>query len=415
MGTGMLVQAVVDEATDAERRARFPRGARVAFGDLEAAGREHVLDDLREHEPVSWLPALGGWLVTSRDGARTVLGREAGMTVEAQENLVRASLGRMMLTVDGDTHARYRRPFEAPFRRSTAHELFAAVIADEATALLDALVGSGEAEFGQAFAAPFAVRMAGRICGLSFADIAQIDRLYAAFAGAMVYDGDPEPQRLADGARAELDEILLAQVARTRREGGSSITAEVARDPEGLTDDEIVANLRVILFGAVETIQASTMNTLLLLLHHPEQLAACRADPALLGGAAEEARRLIPPVAFAERWTTRETDVIGVRIPEREFVGVSILAANRDSATFGDPTGFDIHRENTVRSLSFSFGEHACLGMHLARLETVVALEQILARVQDLELVSADPPSGFAFRRPRRMTLRWRAAATGPA
>lgn len=407
-GAGLLEQADVDAAALAERAARFPLGGALTLDDLTEAGREHVLDTLREKEPVTWVPALGGWLVTSRDGARAVLGREARTTVEARENLVRASLGVMMLTVDGEPHTRYRRPFEAPFRRSAVHDLFARTVHQQVTALLDPIVARGEAELGRTVAAPFAVRMAGLMCGLTFAEPERIDRFYAAFAAAMVYDGDPEPQRRADRARAELDEILLAEVARSRAEGGSSITSVVARDPGDLTDDEIVAQLRVVLFGAVETIQASVMTTTLLLLQHPDQLARCLADPDLVPNAAEEAMRLIPPVTFAERWTTRPTDVLGVTIPPREFVGVSILAANRDPATFPDPLRFDIDRDNTIRALSFSFGEHACLGMHLARLETTVAVHQLLARLPGLELVTAEPASGFAFRRPPTLHVRWR-------
>ena len=60
----LLEQVVVDEAEDAERRRRFPVGAAVELDDLSEAGREDALDRLREAEPVSWLPALGGWLVT---------------------------------------------------------------------------------------------------------------------------------------------------------------------------------------------------------------------------------------------------------------------------------------------------------------------------------------------------------------
>ena len=94
----LLEQAEVDAGTDAARRERFPAGAAIAFSDLEDAGGEAALDRLREAEPVSWLPALGGWLVTGHAQARAALSPRAATTVEAEQNLVRASLGRMMLT-----------------------------------------------------------------------------------------------------------------------------------------------------------------------------------------------------------------------------------------------------------------------------------------------------------------------------
>jgi cytochrome P450 len=163
----------------------------------------------------------------------------------------------------------------------------------------------------------------------------------------------------------------------------------------------------VIMFGAIETIQASIMNTLLLLLQYPEQLAAVRDDAALLMAAGEEARRLIPPVSFAERWTRQPVLVGGVSIPAGEFIGVSILAANRDPETFEDPARFDIRRKNSARALVFSFGPHTCLGLHIARLETSIALGEILARLPGLRLTAHEPPSGFAFRRPAVMHLAW--------
>ena len=403
----VMSQAIVDDDTDSERRARFPVGASLEFEDLQDAGRESALDRLRHAEPVSWVPALGGWLVTSRAAARAVLSPRTAVTVEVAENLVRASLGRMMLTTDADEHARLRRPFERPFKLGTVQGTFGDVILEEAESLLATMAPNGEAELGATFAAPFAVRMAGRMLGLSLGETAQIDRIYAAFAAAMVYDGNPEPQRDADRARAELDEILHGELDRCRRQPADSITSQVVADPEGLTDDEIVAQLRVIMFGAVETIQASVMNTLLLLFQHPAQLADVRKDSSLIGGAVDEAIRLVPPVAFVERWTSTPLDVEGVVIPAGEFVGISVLAANRDPATFPDPTSFDMRRANAARALSFAFGIHACLGVHLARIETATALERILTRLPALTLVEHDPPSGFAFRRPATLTATW--------
>ncbi|MEK9809689.1 MAG: hypothetical protein VW362_04530, partial [Candidatus Nanopelagicales bacterium] len=120
----MLDQVEISEEQDAQRRRDFPVGAAITLADLEEAGREHVLDDLRHREPVSWLPALGGWLVTAREPARQILLPKSGATVEANQNMVRASLGRMMLTVDGEEHTRYREPFEVPFRARETERLF---------------------------------------------------------------------------------------------------------------------------------------------------------------------------------------------------------------------------------------------------------------------------------------------------
>jgi cytochrome P450 len=245
------------------------------------------------------------------------------------------------------------------------------------------------------------------VLGLSLDDVARIDGFYSAFAGAMVYDGNPEPQRLADVAREELNAILHAEFARCRHRPDASITSEMANDREvGLSDEEVAAQLRVIMFGGIETIQSAIMNTILLLLRGPEQAAAVRAEPGLLANAIEESLRLIPPVAFIERWTPRPIEIGGVAVGSGEFLGASVLAANRDPAVFDDPLGYDVHRANARHHLSFSFGEHHCLGTHLTRIEVPAALERLLD-LPDLRLVACEEPAGFAFRRPATLELAW--------
>ena len=386
----MLEQVVVSESEDAQRRQAFPAGAAITLDDLEHAGREHVLDDLRKREPVTWLPALGGWLITAREPARQILLPKSGATVEAEQNMVRASLGRMMLTVDGEEHERYRQPFEVPFRARESERLFGESIRAYARELISRI--DGATELTEAFAAPFAVGVAAQVIGLPLDDVRKIDSFYSAFAAAMEYTGDPEPLQRAEAARAELTALLL--------EGQSRVV-----EASDLTPEEVAAQLRVVMFGAIETIQASVLTTLMLLIQHPEAMAQVRADRALLVGAVDEAIRWMPPVAFMERWTREPVTLAGVEIGAREFVGVSVIAANRDPSVFADPLRFDIHRANARHGLSFSSGEHHCLGVHLARMQTVIALEEMLDAWPTIDLVSVTPPSGFAFRRPADMVV----------
>jgi cytochrome P450 len=226
----------------------------------------------------------------------------------------------------------------------------------------------------------------------------------------MVYDGDPEPQRRADVARAELNAILLEEVERSRSRPGNSITSAVANDPSrGLGDEEIVAQLRVILFGAIETVESTVANALLLLLQHPEQLAILRAEPGVAGNAVEEGMRLIPPVAFIERWSAAPCELGGVALEAGEFLGVSTVAANRDPAVFASPERFDVRRGNARHHLTLSHGQHHCLGFNLGRMQCQAAVTAILERLPGLEIAHAPEPTGFAFRRPATLELRWRA------
>ena len=178
-------------------------------------------------------------------------------------------------------------------------ERFAEPVQRHIDALIAELAPRGGCELVEEFAAPFAIGLAGDVLGLPLDDVARVQEFYEAFAGAMVYDGDPEPQRRADAARAELNAILLDEVRRSRARPDNSVTSAVANDPaRGLSDDEIVAQLRVILFGAIETVESTIANAVLLLLQHPDQLAIAARRAGLRrqrdrgGHAADPARRL---------------------------------------------------------------------------------------------------------------------------
>jgi cytochrome P450 len=405
---GLIPQTVIDEAEAAAREARFPIGRGIEFADLELDSRVSSLDRLRDFEPISWVPALGGWLVTSHELARELLGRGADFTVLAEPNLVRASLGVMMLTSDGAEHERQRRPFDEPFRVRSVRERFAEPVKRHIDALVAELSPIGRCELVEDFAAPFAIGLAGDVLGLPLDDVARVQEFYEAFAGAMVYDGDPEPQRRADAARAALNAILLEEVRRSRARPDNSITSAVANDPaRGLSDEEIVAQLRVILFGAIETVESTIANAVLLLLQHPDQLEILRAEPGVAGNAIEEGMRLIPPVAFIERWTAAPCELGGIGLAEGEFLGVSTVAANRDPVVFPAPERFDVRRGNARHHLTLSHGHHHCLGFNLGRMQCQMAVTALFDRLPGLEIVHAPEPTGFAFRRPATLQLRW--------
>jgi hypothetical protein len=82
----LISQTAVAPTEDTLRRRRFPPGAALTFQDTQDAGREGVLDQLRAEGPVSWVPSLGGWLLTSRAAAKGALSPRSDMSVQVHEN-----------------------------------------------------------------------------------------------------------------------------------------------------------------------------------------------------------------------------------------------------------------------------------------------------------------------------------------
>ena len=114
----------------------FPVGSSVTLADLETDPHP-VLARLRTHEPVSWLPALGGWLVTSRELALHVMREPFMYTVDDERFSTGLVVGPSMLTRDGDEHTRHRDPFAEPLRLAAVRERFAPLVEAETDELID--------------------------------------------------------------------------------------------------------------------------------------------------------------------------------------------------------------------------------------------------------------------------------------
>ena len=124
------------------------------------------------------------------------------------------------------------------------------------------------------------------------------------------------------------------------------------------------------------------------LVRRPDRLAALRRDPTLIPVAVEEMLRYCNPLHCFRRTATTDTELGGKRIAAGDKVAMMYTAANRDPAVFTDPQTFDIRRSPNPH-LSFGIGEHFCLGVHLARLEIRVFLEELLASFATIEPTGA--------------------------
>jgi cytochrome P450 len=230
----------------------------------------------------------------------------------------------------------------------------------------------------------------GEVLGWYDEIVAAVDRVSAG--------GDVGP-----GARAAV-ETLDAHLTRSMRRG----TGALAKATETLSPSEVASNAAVMMFGGIETSEGMTTTLFWHLLTSPGQLAALRADGSLLGNTVEESLRLEPAAARVDRYATADTELGGAWIARGDLVIVSLTAANRDPATFPDPDVFDITRPNARVHLTFAQGPHACVGLHLARLESQAALETALDGWPGMSIeAGSTPPSGVVFRKPKTLRVRW--------
>jgi cytochrome P450 len=388
------------------RRTTFAVGASATVEELERDPHA-LLASLREREPVSWLPALDGWLVTRRDLAMRVMRSPDTFTVDDRRFSTERVVGPSMLTCDGEPHRRHRDPFAPPFRRAAVHARFARLVAEETERLIDELPAAGGADLRRSLAGPLAVAVVTRALGLQDADAGQVLAWYARIVAAVtdITAGRP-PGRTGDDAYAALAAAIGPALDRPP---AASLLAAAAGEAGGLERDRVISNAAVLLFGGIETTDGMIANAVWHLLSHPDQLAHVRATPGVLANALEESLRLEPAAAIVDRYATADVELAGAAIRRGEPVRVSIAAANRDPDVFADPDRFDVERSNARRHLAFAHGPHACIGLHLARLEAHTAVERLLSRLPALRLDPARPtaPRGLVFRKPPELHVLW--------
>jgi cytochrome P450 len=394
------------EADRRTRQSSFPIGAAASLEELEL-DPHLLLSRLREHEPVSWLPALSGWLVTRRDLALDAMRDPATFTVDDPRFSTGQVVGPSMLTLDGAEHGRHRAPFARPLRLDAVRERFTALVEAETERLIDAIERDRRAELRRSLAGPLAARVSAHALGLEDADTATILGWYDAIVDAVTRvaaggEVTPAARQAFAALRSRLEPAL-------GRDAGSSLAASAAAETGGLTHAEVVSNVAVLMFGGIETTEGMITNALLHLLANPEQRAALDRDRGLLPNAVEESLRLEPAAAVVDRYATSDVQLGRASIGQGELVTISIAGANRDPDFFPDPDRFDIRRDNARHQIAFAAGPHVCIGMHLARLEAHTAIGRVLDRLPGVRLDPSNPtaPRGLVFRKPPALHVVW--------
>jgi cytochrome P450 len=377
----------------------FPLGAALTLAELDADPHGR-LAGLRDREPVSWVPVLDGWLVTRRDLCIEVMRDAATFTVDDPRFSTAQVVGPSMLSLDGDEHRRHRDPFAAALRRPDVKDRLARRIAGEAARLVRTLAPEGCAEVRRQLAGPLAVSVVAESLDLLDEEPGVVLGWYDEIVGAV--------DRISAGGEVG-QPAREAMAALGRHVGGTIGHGDgLLADATGtLTPAEVVSNAAVMMFGGIETSEGMTTTLFWHLLTNPDQMAALRDDGSLAATAVEESLRMEPAAARVDRYATADVELAGARIGRGDLVIVSLTAANRDPATFPDPERFDISRPNSRAHIAFAQGPHACIGSHLARLESQAALEAALDGWPDLHIdPAATPPSGVVFRKPRSLPVR---------
>ncbi|MEE3330324.1 MAG: cytochrome P450 [Myxococcota bacterium] len=294
----------------------------------------------------------------------------------------------MLNTMDPPDHSALRaqvRTLFLPGRMRKLDGLFRKFVTDK----LDELSDRNEIDFVSEFAHPLAVFVACTVAGFPLEDGPLMKSLVDRF-----FHREPGTAGMTADGLVAMEEIFgyFAALSAERRkkpvDGPDSIAVfQNFEDDDGrrASDEEVASHCLLLLIGGTDTLPKALGNTMLRLAEHPEQRARVAADPSLAQDAFLEALRLDMPTQHMMRSTVDDMEVRDVTIPAGSTILLLYASANRDEREFSDAERYVIDRR-PPRFLGFSHGTHACLGLHAAKAEARISLEEILARFPNFQI-----------------------------
>lgn len=367
----------------------------------------HFHSKMRESSPIHYSIALKAYWVTQFDLVQEILKdkrfgadvrkypeRADPISKRMNESQLESFNNPSMLDLDPPDHSRLRRLVSQGFMSKFIQALepsIRRIVRD----CLDKTGNESHFDLVQSLAAPLPAVVIAEMLGLPDSDHGRFQIWSEQLVGGSgtndtdkIEDSQQASQALRDYfrdvikiKRQNMDDGMISRLIRAEEEG------------DKLTEIELYNTCLLLLVAGHETTTRLISNGVYLLLESPQQLAQLRADPTLIPQAIEEMLRYEPPVQATRRFATEDVDFHGTTFKKGQLIFLSIAGSNRDPRANENPDTFDINREKP-KQISFGYGIHLCIGAALARLETQVALEELLDRYPDMQLRDNAPAWG---------------------
>ena len=355
---------------------------------------------LRAEAPVALMKADGYepfWAVTKHADIMQVasqperFGSAAGITL-AREGAGPVPPTEILVMIDPPKHGPMRRVVNSRFtprairaRQNDVDRIARDVLGDGVAG------GSTEGDFVERVAAPFPLAVIAWIIGVPSSDWELLFR----WTNEIIGKDDPEfrrpdesPGQTMKRARGELRGYLENLIEQRRTDPQDDLASELLRgaiNGEPLTDEQLLSYCELFVEAGNETTRNAISGGLLAFCERPAAWEKLRADADALPDAVEEILRWASPISHFTRVATEDCEIRGVPIAAGDQLALYFASANRDEDVFDDPFEFRIDRKPNPH-LAFGFGEHFCLGAHLARVEIETVYRHLLTRFESFEL-----------------------------
>lgn len=387
-----------------------------------ANGYPHdVFAALRHHSPIHWCEIkrfAPFWAVTRHADIKFVsthpeLFSSASRLVLTPSADALTGSGQLpmqtVINTDPPLHREYRNMVGPYFRPKVLRDLEDR-IRGISRVLLNGYVGNGEAvelDFATDIASWHPLKMIAEALGIAERDEPTVLRIANESFGQL----DPEFARDRMELFTEAFRFLTQLVTEKRacpQDDITSVLAQATLNGKPVDDFAIIGYLMILITAGHDTTRHSLTGGLAALIEHPEQLELLRARPELCASAADEAVRWTTPVTQFMRTATQDCEVSGQAIKAGESVCLFYASGNRDETVFDEPFRFQVDRDPNPH-LGWGVGEHYCLGANLAKMEIRVMLEELIPRLESIEMTGPKQGlHGYMISGIKHLPIRWR-------
>lgn len=369
-------------------------------------------DALRHADPVHWTQESDGkgfWAVTKYDDIWAVDKDSETFTSEQFVNLEDVDddlmdFRRSILETDGARHAALRKLIQREFSPRNLLKNYEAFLRELTKNTVDEAKKAspnGEFDFVEKISADFPIQVLARLLDVPREHTGQLIQ----WGNEMVANTDPDyTEHLLDSPESEKYRHLpfrsptvqdvwdYGRDLRDKRVGGdgkdlvSILANKMPEDGVSLTDQDFNNYFSLLVIAGNETTRHAISQITLGLIAQPDQFKAMKDDPSLIESGLEELLRWASPVYHFRRTATKDVELGGKQIKAGDKVVMWFASGNRDEDVFPEPYKIDVTRKN-VDHMTFGKGSpHLCLGNNLARLEIRLLLEELLPRIDSIEL-----------------------------
>lgn len=298
--------------------------------------------------------------------------------------------------MDQPEHARYRGITASFFMPGNVRKLENRMREIARDSVESLLARGGECDFVKDFALHYPLRVIMDMLGVPQADEPAMLKLTQQLFGGddpdERRDEIPEgPDAAARAWRATLEDFYgyFRELSRERRGAPRddliSVISNTKIDGEYIDEDRELDYYIAVATAGHDTTSAASAGGVLGLIRYPEQFARLKADPSLAAAFVDESIRWSTPIKHFMRTAASDVEVRDQAIREGDRLMLSYPAANRDPDVFEDPDAFLIGRPQNAH-LAFGSGPHMCIGQHLAKLDMKVLFEELMPRLESIEL-----------------------------